>query len=188
MARSLVISYRLTLLILASTLLSAAQDAEFRQRVQPFLEKNCAACHNDEQKLANLSLVNPPPTVWDKVLDKLSTGRMPPPGSPQPLKADVASVMAWIERQPGRSAAGSGPGRVTSRRLNRAEYNQTVRDLLGVSLRPADEFPLDDAGYGFDNIGDVLSVSSLLMEKYMAAAKQQPAWPGCRAPAPHRRQ
>ena len=172
MARSFSILYRPTSLILASVLLCAAQDAEFRQRVQPFLAKNCAPCHNDQQKLANLSLVNPPPAVWDKVLDKLSTGRMPPLGSPQPPKADVAAVMAWIERQPGRTASASGPGRVTSRRLNRAEYNQTVRDLLGVSLRPADEFPLDDAGYGFDNIGDVLSVSSLLMEKYVAAAKQ----------------
>ena len=172
MARCFAIFLRLTTLILTGALLSVAQDAEFRQRVQPFLAKHCAACHNDEQKLANLSFANPPATVWDKVLDKLSTGRMPPPGSPQPLKADVASVMAWIERQPGRPASDSGPGRVTSRRLNRAEYNQTVRDLLGVSLRPADEFPLDDAGYGFDNIGDVLSVSSLLMEKYVAAAKQ----------------
>ena len=64
------------------------------------------------------------------------------------------------------------PGRVTARRLNRVEYNNTVRDLLGITLRPADEFPLDDAGYGFDNIGDVLSVSPLLMEKYLTAARK----------------
>ena len=94
MARSFAIFYRRTSLILASVLLCAAQDAEFRQRVQPFLAKNCAACHNDQQKLANLSLANPPAAVWDKVLDKLSTGRMPPLGSPQPPKADVAAVMA----------------------------------------------------------------------------------------------
>ena len=64
------------------------------------------------------------------------------------------------------------PGRVAARRLNRVEYNNTIRDLLGVHLRPADEFPVDDSGYGFDNIGDVLSISPLLMEKYMAAAKK----------------
>ena len=62
------------------------------------------------------------------------------------------------------------PGRVTVRRLNRAEYNNTVRDLVGVALRPADDFPVDDAGYGFDNIGDVLSLPPILMEKYMSAA------------------
>jgi len=149
----------------------AAQD-EFVQTVKPFLAKNCAGCHNDQTKLANLSLTNPAATVWPKVLDKLSSGRMPPLGSPQPSKAELAPVTAWLERQAGVANPTADPGRVTSRRLNRVEYNQTVRDLLGVSLRPADDFPLDDAGYGFDNIGDVLSVSSLLMEKYLAAAKQ----------------
>jgi hypothetical protein len=64
------------------------------------------------------------------------------------------------------------PGRVTARRLNRYEYNNTIRDLLGVPYRPADDFPADDAGYGFDNIGDVLSVSPVLMEKYLDAAEQ----------------
>ena len=63
------------------------------------------------------------------------------------------------------------PGRVTARRLNRAEYNNTVRDLLGVDFRPADDFPQDDSGYGFDNIGDVLSLSPVLMEKYLKSAE-----------------
>ena len=65
--------------------------------------------------------------------------------------------------------ATADPGRVTARRLNRTEYNNTIRDLLGVTLRPADEFPVDDSGYGFDNIGDVLSLSPMLMEKYINA-------------------
>ena len=166
------ITIRFPFLILACAFMGDAQDAVFREQIQPFLARNCVSCHNEQLTLANLSLVNPAPSVWDKVAEKLSAGRMPPPGSPQPAKTEVAAVMAWIERKSGRQPVGSEPGRVTSRRLNRVEYNQTVRDLLGVSLRPADEFPLDDAGYGFDNIGDVLSVSSLLMEKYMAAAKQ----------------
>ena len=63
-------------------------------------------------------------------------------------------------------------GRVTARRLNRVEYNNTIRDLLGVAARPADEFPVDDSGYGFDNNGDVLTVSPMLMEKYMQAAEK----------------
>ncbi|MGI8990864.1 MAG: DUF1592 domain-containing protein [Bryobacteraceae bacterium] len=142
--------------------------------VRPFLSKNCLACHNDKTKIADLSLERSelPPATWEKVLDKLSSGRMPPPGSPKPAKADVAAVVASIEKSIGQSSDAAGPGRVTSRRLNRVEYNNTVRDLLSVSLRPADQFPLDDAGYGFDNIGDVLSVSPLLMEKYMAAARK----------------
>jgi hypothetical protein len=83
--------------------------------------------------------------------------------------------MAWIKKLPGLSASVTSgqamAGRVTARRLNRVEYNNTIRDLLGVSARPADDFPVDDSGYGFDNNGDVLSVSPLLMEKYMHAAE-----------------
>ncbi len=138
------------------------------------MSKNCVACHNDKVKAAGLSLDHPDSSeaTWEKVLDKLSTGRMPPPGSPAPSKAEVAAVTTWIEKSLGLSHDAGEPGHVTSRRLNRAEYNNTVRDLLAVSLRAADEFPLDDAGYGFDNIGDVLSVSPLLMEKYISAARK----------------
>jgi len=95
---------------------------------------------------------------------------MPPPGMPRPDTAALELVTGWIEKTFPQETP--NPGRVTAHRLNRAEYNNTIRDLLGVSIHPADDFPLDDAGYGFDNIGDVLSVSPLLMEKYMAAAKK----------------
>jgi len=64
------------------------------------------------------------------------------------------------------------PGRVTARRLNRIEYDNTVRDLLGVDIHASQEFPSDDSGYGFDNNGDVLTISPLLMEKYLAAAQK----------------
>ena len=77
------------------------------------------------------------------------------------------------QQHPNLTAAPEGnPGRITARRLNRAEYNNTVRDLLGVYVKPADEFPVDDSGYGFDNIGDVLTISPLLMEKYLSAARR----------------
>lgn len=155
--------------------LALAQDTngpEYRKQVAPVLSKHCLACHDDKVKTASLSLEHPgnSPALWEKVLDKLNTGRMPPPGSPALSKGEIATVTAWIGKFIGQSNA--TPGRVTSRRLNRVEYNNTVRDLLSVALHPADEFPLDDAGYGFDNIGDVLSVSPLLMEKYIAAARQ----------------
>jgi hypothetical protein len=140
---------------------------DFRTTVQPFLAKNCLGCHNDKLQTAGLSLerYRDNAALWAKVADKIGSGRMPPAGAPQPSKAEVTEVLSVLEKP-------SGDGdRVTAHRLNRVEYNNTVRDLLGVSLHPADEFPLDDAGYGFDNIGDVLSVSPLLMEKYVAAAR-----------------
>jgi hypothetical protein len=101
---------------------------------------------------------------------------MPPREMPPLAPGEAVAVMGWIERAYGLSAAHrdpatADPGRVTARRLNRTEYNNTVRDLLGVTLKPADEFPVDDSGYGFDNIGDVLTISPMLMEKYMRAAR-----------------
>ena len=147
-------------------------SADYRDHVQPFFVRNCSSCHNDKLKTGNLSLdhLAADPVLWRKVLDKLRTGRMPPPGAPRPDTAAVTFVTSWIEKT--FTQEKSPPGQVTAHRLNRAEYNNTVRDLLGVSIHPADEFPLDDAGYGFDNIADVLSVSPLLMEKYIAAAKR----------------
>src|SRR6266851_355402 len=144
-----------------------------QQTVAPFFAKYCASCHNAKLKTANLDVTESrlPPEVWSKVLDKLNAAKMPPPPMAQPPRADTAVVVAWI-RTVVETHTDTNPGRVTTRRLNRAEYNNTIRDLLGVHLRPADEFPLDDSGYGFDNNGDVLSLSPLLMEKYMAAARK----------------
>src|SRR5439155_26426622 len=81
-------------------------------------------------------------------------------------------VVSWISNSLTRldCTAPKDPGRVTIRRLNRAEYNNTIRDLCGVDFKPADDFPSDDVGYGFDNIGDVLSFQPILLEKYMRAA------------------
>ena len=164
---------------------------EFQQAVLPVLSKNCIGCHGDVRPAGGLSLeafrLDPAsalhkPAVWSAVLGKLESGTMPPPVMPPLAPADRAALVGWIGRLDGMSAGGApprgpataataDPGRVTARRLNRTEYNNTLRDLLGVTIRPADEFPVDDAGYGFDNIGDALSMSPLLMEKYMSAAR-----------------
>jgi len=151
----------------------STDQASFDRSVRPVLAKYCITCHNEKLNTANLNLdaVNDP-AVWDKVLDKLSAGKMPPTGLPAPSKAEISAVTSWIESTTKRTNREPDPGRVTARRLNRVEYNNTVHDLLHVALRPADEFPVDDSGYGFDNIGDVLSVSPLLMGKYMSAAKK----------------
>src|SRR6185503_1813504 len=160
-----------------------ASSEEFQKSVVPVLSKSCIACHNDRARMGNLSLqvytdgatALAHPEVWQKVLNKLAAGEMPPRNAAPVPSAEVAAVIAWIKSVPGVSdttpAPTIGAGRVTARRLNRVEYNNTIRDFLAVAARPADQFPVDDSGYGFDNNGDVLSVSPLLMEKYMQAAK-----------------
>jgi hypothetical protein len=134
------------------------------------------------------SLVAQEHDIWVKVLDKVNAGTMPPRPLAPLTPEEAAAITGWIEKHvtagagmsasagaaeagPRSGSATVDPGRVTARRLNRTEYNNTIRDLLGVTLRPADEFPVDDSGYGFDNIGDVLSMSPMLMEKYMNAAR-----------------
>ena len=98
---------------------------------------------------------------------------MPPVGKPRPSAQQLAILSGWIQTvlaEEKSTPAASQVGRVTVRRLNRAEYNCTIRDLVGIDLHPANAFPADDLGYGFDNIGDVLSTPPLLIEKYLAAA------------------
>jgi hypothetical protein len=148
----------------------------------PFLARNCRMCHNPQLKNAGLDLDAYPlpaslataPEIWEKVVEKLQTKQMPPPPLQAPDAAETAALVRWIEEglQSAEAARPPDPGRVTARRLNRTEYDNTVRDLLGVDLRAADAFPQDDAGYGFDNIGDVLSVSPVLLEKYLKAAER----------------
>jgi mono/diheme cytochrome c family protein len=154
----------------------------FARSVQPFLAQNCYACHNAQIKTGGLNLeayktaasITQDREKWERILEKLRTGEMPPKGMPRPNETELKAVIGWIESEFARAdrLIKPDPGRVTARRLNRAEYNNTVHDLLGVSFRPADDFPQDDSGYGFDNIGDVLSLSPVLMEKYLAAAER----------------
>ncbi|HXE79650.1 MAG TPA: DUF1592 domain-containing protein [Vicinamibacterales bacterium] len=152
--------------------------------VRPYLATYCYGCHNASKQKGSLNLkahadvrsVFEETNLWDKVLQKVRTGEMPPDeeGEPRPDPARSAALISWLEKaiEHADRIAAPEPGRVTVRRLNRAEYNNTIRDLLGVASRPADEFPHDDSGYGFDNIGDVLSISPLLMERYMIAAER----------------
>ena len=154
---------------------------QYAKSVQPFLATSCYGCHNEKLKTADVNLeglktaksLADDPELWEKVITKLRDGTMPPKGLPRPKQADVEAVTKWIGEELTRAelATKPDPGRVTARRLNRAEYNNTVRDLLGVDFRPADDFPQDDSGYGFDNIGDVLSLSPVLLEKYLKAAE-----------------
>ena len=154
---------------------------QFDKTVKPVLTKNCYACHNEKLMSGDLNLmafktvdsVAHDTEAWEKVATRMMDGTMPPKGMPRPPQSEVEAIARWIREEVTRVelAAKPDPGRVTARRLNRAEYNNTIRDLLGVDFRPADDFPQDDSGYGFDNIGDVLSLSPVLLEKYLKAAE-----------------
>ena len=148
----------------------------------PFMKKYCFSCHTGDQPAAEVSLdifsdersLIENRDVWDRVLDMVATGYMPPAESDlQPPLAESEAFVAHIEsifEQADRTAK-PDPGRITIRRLNKVEYKNTVRDLLGVDFDPTENFPADDVGHGFDNIGDVLTMSPLLMERYLEAAE-----------------
>ncbi len=116
--------------------------------------------------------------VWEAILRRLRAGDMPPAGTPRPDAAQMSAMTGYIERAFERADASTkpDPGRMTAHRLNRNEYTNTIRDLLGVDSAPSRDFPADDSGDGFDNIGDVLTVSPLLMERYLSAAERIARW------------
>ncbi len=153
----------------------------FQKDILPFLKKHCYACHGDGKAKGDLSFekfkddesVLQDRKTWDSVQHMLETHEMPPTGRPKPEPAEVETAVKSVRQLFAAFDRNAKPnvGRVTIRRLNRTEYNNTIRDLLGVDFKPADDFPADDVGYGFDNIGDVLSVSPLLLEKYLTAAE-----------------
>jgi histone H3/H4 len=144
------------------------------------LDRYCGACHNEKTRTAGLVLthldlgnVSNGASAWEKVANKLRTGAMPPAGMPRPDQATYDSLTAYLETALDRAAAVKPqPGRVAVHRLNRAEYANAVRDLLGLDIDGASLLPVDDSGYGFDNIADVLSLSPTLLERYMSAARK----------------
>ena len=154
----------------------------FAQEGLPFLERYCFSCHAGDEPAAELALnafsddlsLIENRDVWDRVLDMVSTGYMPPSESErQPTLEASDAFVAHIEAifEHADRTAKPDPGRITVRRLNKVEYKNTVRDLLGVDFDPTENFPADDVGHGFDNIGDVLTMSPLLMERYLEAAE-----------------
>jgi len=150
--------------------------------VKPLLERYCADCHAGDSpaggvgfdRLTEEAARTTQRASWQKVLRQVEAAVMPPAEAAQPSSAERATISAWIAgfALVPDCSAGERPGRVTLRRLNRAEYDNTVRDLFGVSVRPAADFPADDIGYGFDHIGDVLTLPPVLLERYLAAAEQ----------------
>jgi len=166
---------------LAGSLRAAGPEpAAFEKDVTPLLQKYCYDCHGNGKHKGDVALdgyktvadVEKDRTTWETVLHHVNSHEMPPEDTDiQPSQAERDVITAWLEKQLFKfDPEHPDPGRVTIRRLNRAEYNNTIRDLIGVDFKPAADFPPDDSGYGFDNIGDVLSLPPVLMEKYLAAA------------------
>ncbi len=152
----------------------------FEKHVAPFLSQYCFSCHGEKKKgdldlriYTSQALAEKDREVFEKILRNLESHEMPPEKKPQPTLDEREKITAWIETVVFKCDCDHpDPGRVTLRRLNRTEYNNTIRDLVGVDFQPAEDFPADDVGYGFDNIGDVLSMPPILLEKYMAAAEK----------------
>lgn len=152
----------------------------FSSDVAPIIDKYCVTCHSGDAAPGGVRLTKgmsgttalKNPALWNKIAKNVSDKHMPPAGSPAPKDTQRSALVKWVDTSFTVNCNVADPGKVTLRRLNREEYNNSVRDLLNVSIRPADDFPNDDVGYGFDNIGDVLSMSPLLMEKYLSASEK----------------
>jgi cytochrome c553 len=159
---------------------SDARSQDFSKNVQPLLVKYCYNCHGNGKHKGDVALDKYPTiadmvkgqTVWETVMHHINTQEMPPPDAMNfPDRAERDRITDWIAGTLyNYDPAHPDPGRVTVHRLNRNEYNNTIRDLVGVDFQPADDFPADNSGYGFDNVSDVLSLSPTLMEDYLSAA------------------
>ena len=152
-------------------------------QVRAMLNRYCVACHSDRGAAAGLvpvslqgidaANVSAHASEWETVALKLRSRMMPPVGRPRPDEATYDAVADWLEDELDHAAADDlNPGRTTVHRLNRLEYGNAVRDLLGIEVDPEGLLPPDDEDEGFDNIADVLSVSPTLMERYLYAARQ----------------
>jgi mono/diheme cytochrome c family protein len=178
---------------IAAVLLLAVQANMWAQQRRPppeapsqtptqrqFLDRYCTSCHNERLKTGDLSLVQidlsrlgAQPELWEKVVHKLHTGVMPPPGVPQPSEADRRAILTWLETSLDTAAAANlNPGRIeTLRHLTRTEYQNAIRDLLALDIDAASLLPADESGHGFDNVivGD-LSVT--LLNRYISAGQR----------------
>jgi hypothetical protein len=157
---------------------SSAPNAPSQYRA--ILNQYCVTCHNERLRTAELLLdqmdverIGTGAPVWEKVVRKLRGRAMPPPGMPRPDDATYDSFATYLETELDRAAAANpNPGRPPAHRLNRAEYTSAIRDLLNLEIDGEALLPADDPGYGFDNNGSVLSVSPMLLERYLSAARK----------------
>lgn len=160
--------------------LALDENTTFEKHIQPLLKTYCYECHAEGASEGNFSFdaftnestAKLHPEAWWKVLKNVRAGVMPPKDAKKPSKDEIEVLAKWIKYSTfGISAENPDPGRAVIRRLNRSEYGATVSDLMGIPFDAAVLFPPDDSGFGFDNVGDALSVSPLLLEKYVRSAQ-----------------
>ena len=164
----------------ADELAYTADATGFTKVAQPFLQEHCVKCHGPEKQKAKLRLdtlenqfTNPAVAAkWAEVVTSVNTHQMPPEEEKQPELAASGRFADWLTTELGRAEIARRSTRVVLRRINRSEYNNTIRDLVGVDFSPADQFPEDPPAGGFDNIGQALSISPLQLELYYSAARQ----------------
>ncbi len=175
------LSPKFLLMLVVPALAGAAEPAltTFQREIQPVLQEHCYSCHGEGKHKGNVTLDGfktdaeiKDHKLWLRVLRNTRSHIMPPADEDPLPAADIEKLAAWIKRDAfGLDPVNPDPGRVTVRRLNRVDYRNTIRDLVGVEFDTQKEFPADDTGHGFDNIGDVLTISPMLLEKYLDAAQ-----------------
>lgn len=158
-----------------------AEETPFDLKAVTFFEEYCLDCHSNDRQKADINLetfrgevlLYKEPKFWQRVVEVIETREMPPEKKPQPSTDERFAIAAFLraELKALDCSEAIDPGRVTIRRLNKNEYNNTIQDLFNIDLTPADAFPSDEVGYGFDNIADVLSIPPILMEKYLEAGE-----------------
>lgn len=156
--------------------------SHYQSNVYPFVNKFCSDCHSGDEaeagidfgKFSESSNIQEKYDTWETIRRIIAEGQMPPPDVDQPSPDEVVKILDAIDLELASFDCTSvrHPGLVTIRRLNRAEYDNTIRDLLGLELDLSQDFPTDDVGAGFDNIGDVLTLPPILFEKYLDAAER----------------
>jgi hypothetical protein len=158
-------------------------ERQFTRTIRPFLETYCISCHGQQQPAAQMDLSGFTTMAalmkdgrrWSQILERLEAEEMPPKGARHPMPQERRLAVDWfhaVREHETRRNAGD-PGAVLAGRLSNAEYNYTIRDLTGVDIRPAREFPVDPANTaGFDNSGETLMMSPTLLKKYLAAARE----------------
>jgi Protein of unknown function (DUF1592)/Protein of unknown function (DUF1588)/Protein of unknown function (DUF1587)/Protein of unknown function (DUF1585)/Protein of unknown function (DUF1595)/Planctomycete cytochrome C len=165
--------------LFSAGLARAEDQRQFRDQIRPVLVKYCQECHRGEKPKGELNLDRLEVDFanaanrerWLLVIQRVRAGEMPPKGKPRPEPQEVKSLANWVNAEIKMAGAErAAEGRVVLRRLNRVEYENTVRDLLGIEIDLKELLPLDTSAHGFDNIGEALHTSSFLMERYLEAA------------------
>ncbi len=155
-------------------------ESEFVAEIEPILADHCFECHGDGSDEGDFVMDEyesfdqhfADQQHWLRIWENLQAEVMPPAKKARLPEEERAKLVAWIQRGVfNLDFEKPDPGKVTIRRLNRVEYQYTIRDTFGANIEASDHLPPDDTGYGFDNIGDVLTTSPLLMEKYINVAR-----------------